>query len=176
MIQKKLFTVIERTTTVLVLLAAGVVLFQTAKQAIAGPAKPLEISTYKVGDSFPVLAGLDMKDGRPALVLYVRSTCKYCTASMDFYRRLTMTTPRSHRIVVVGPESKEVLQDYVSSHDVVPDVVLSVPNGTLSISGTPTLVSVEPSGLVGHVWRGKLGTAELESEVISTIAATVQRR
>ncbi len=113
--------------------------------------------------------------GKKATVtLFVSKTCKFCTASMDFYRRLAdlrSTQSCDLKVVAVGPKSRETpedIQEYVAQHDLGVDGVDVVDFSEFGIPGTPTLILRDASRLVRAVWLGRLGESE-EEKVFSQI-------
>ena len=126
----------------------------------AGPPTP---AAYKIGDRLEEVIGLDVTLAKKTLVLYLRSKCKFCTASMPFYRTLAQRNG-AVQLAVVGPESEEVLRDYVVQHSFVPDAVVSVPVGRLRFGGTPTLALLDTDGRMLAIWRGQL-PPDKEAEV-----------
>jgi hypothetical protein len=89
------------------------------------------------------------------IVAIVKSTCRYCTASMPFYVRLRENFA-SVPFVVAGRESEEDLLTYTTSHAVKGDRYVQVPAEELGRIPTPTLLLVGPSGIVRAVWQGEL--------------------
>src|SRR6185369_13091835 len=73
----------------------------TPERASATPARTVSAAAsasstaptgeYSIGDAFPVLPGLKTDARSRVLVLAVKDTCRYCTASMPFYQRLVQT-------------------------------------------------------------------------------------
>ena len=126
-----------------------------------------EPASYRPGEKFGPIDGLRLGSDRKTLVLYLRSSCAYCTQSMEFYRRLA-AQPDRPTLVVMGPESEQVLRDYVNQHGVIVDHIVTVPRAALKFPGTPALALVEPDGTVQKAWVGKL-SANREGEVLKTL-------
>jgi len=120
---------------------------------------------YKVGDRTVVLAGAGIPG--PALVMHLRSDCKYCTESMPFYQRLAGLNRRVS-MVAVGYEDKQALATYLELHGVTPDYIVSVRPGDLKTGGTPTLLLIDSRQTITAVWRGLL-TGAGETAVTSAI-------
>jgi hypothetical protein len=102
------------------------------------------------------------------LIMYVRSTCHCCTESMPFYQSLS----RGHRegqntrlvAVTVSAEPESVLREYLHSHDVAVDRIVTAP----VVVPTPTLVLVDGVGVVQRVWVGKQA-APGEQEILNAL-------
>jgi hypothetical protein len=91
---------------------------------------------------------------------------------MDFYRTLD-----SSRIVwVAAGETTDVNAAYLKSHGLHPGALSSVDDLKLDrVTGTPTILMVNPNGDVLKVWRGAL-SASGEADVRRAIAETTARR
>jgi peroxiredoxin len=118
---------------------------------------------YRAGETFEPI-GVNLAPKGPTLVMYVRSNCEFCTASMAFYNRMTKGKSEGARVVVVGPEPEEQLRRYVAEHGLIADQVISVQRGVLRFAGTPTLVLLDRDGRIRRVWQGQLAVAQ-EKEV-----------
>jgi hypothetical protein len=100
---------------------------------------------------------LDFAAPRKTLVLVVKSSCPYCTASMEFYKRLAnLDRVRSDqvRFVVAGPEPVPVLARYITGHGLHSKQIVTA--DVPGVSGTPTLFIVDKTGVIEAVWVGKL--------------------
>ena len=109
---------------------------------------------FTVGQRGPELQGIKYGDQPKTLVMYLRSSCGYCTESMPFYRALTgiRKSTSGLRLVVASIDPVDVSKEYLQAHKVeVDSVVVTTPRGI----PTPTLVLVDQSGAVRDVWVGK---------------------
>ena len=128
---------------------------------------------YEPGETMAALPGVEYATAPKTLVLVLSSQCRYCTESMPFYLKLAeMRASASYRMVVVGLETREVLSEYLASHKLQPDAVISAASGTLKVSGTPTLILVEKTGAVTAQWSGALRGREQEVETALQLVAT----
>jgi hypothetical protein len=118
------------------------------------PAAPL----IQVGDTVEVLRGPGLPTG-PALVIHLRSDCKYCTESMPFYRRLVQATSRLP-VIAVGYEQRDVLVAYLQQHGLLADHVITLRAGSLRTGGTPTLILIDSTRTASAIWRGYLTDSE----------------
>jgi len=126
-------------------------------------------SAFRAGQPFPAIEGLPIADAaHPTLVMFLRSTCHFCSASMGFYAKLG-TSKRQGRLVVVGSESPSTLSDYVHSNGFSPDAIVGNVPPALFASATPTLVLVKEGQLVANSWTGQLQTSQREAEVLRSI-------
>ena len=124
-------------------------------------------AAYQPGEAFQPL--LPPNSGtKPTLVLWLHSKCRYCEESIDFYKRIAGGSAKP-RLILMGRESTRVLADYASRHKLNVDHVMHVVRNDVRLTGTPTLVLVDASGVVRRVWMGRLSLRE-ELSVLETVA------
>ena len=159
--------VLDAIAAIAMTLAAGTLVSllwtsQTASRRNAGD-RVTPNRGYGVGERFDT-AGLIRSTQGPTLVMYVRSSCQFCTASMPFYNRVAAQRSKGARLVVIGPETEEQLRRYLTEHGLLVDQVVSVQRGELRFAGTPTLLLLDAEGRIQRVWQGQLAAAQ-EGEV-----------
>ena len=91
---------------------------------------------------------------------------------MPFYQRVMQevrTAKSPLRLVGVCVESEEACKDYLKRHNLDMDLTLAVPQGTLRIVGTPTLILVDEAGKVSSVWTGLLPAPGQQQAVIDAV-------
>jgi hypothetical protein len=115
------------------------------------------------------LPDVDWKAGRQTLVLALSASCHFCSDSAPFYRELAEKRGDT-RIIAVLPQPASGGKVYLKKHAVPVDEVRQIQLGSLGVSGTPTLLLVNSSGVVTDSWVGKLGT-EKETEVLNKVQA-----
>jgi thiol-disulfide isomerase/thioredoxin len=143
----------------LLLAVACVAVTAVAIQRFLGPAPSAGDAPqgYAVGERFPRIDGIDYSSSEQTLVMFLASTCRYCTESAPFYADLVQKRdPRRLRLIAVGPEPAGVLHDYLQRHAVTVDSVASVAPDAIKARGTPTLVLVDRNGRVRAQWIGAL--------------------
>ena len=156
--------VLDFFTTVTMLAAScGVLWFLADAKGFGRKVPP----TYEVGDTFGQVEGLEFRGSASTIVLYLRSTCQFCTSSFAFYRRLADTAPNT-KVAVIGVEPVEVLREYVRQGGFRADTVATVQPGTLKLSATPTVALVGPDSIVRNVWRGRLDPRS-ETELLALL-------
>jgi len=124
---------------------------------------------YDSGDIIKDTDQLRLGNAPASVILVTRSTCRYCTESMDFYRRLTAKA-QEHGVSVVGATDEQLATNvkYLSSHRLAISRVVTVDQANLNITGTPTVIITSRNRVV-KAWRGKLAPT-LEQEVLDTIS------
>ena len=153
-------TLLDITASALMCCAALVVLYRFSQPASKTASRILPI--YTVGERFEGASLLGGDNSHSTLVVWVRSTCPFCSESMEFYKRLA-SGPRRAKLVVMGAEPSGVLEAYVASYGLQPDRVVSWPKGMAKLPVTPVLLLVGNNSIVQGLWRGKLARAHEEA-------------
>jgi peroxiredoxin len=122
---------------------------------------------YQVGERIAEIQGVDFSRAPATLVMVLRESCPYCTASMDFYKRLADSSRRG-RIVVLSTDTPEVITAYLQKHGFEPDQTLST-SSALRISGTPTLLLVDRDRVIRQSWSGRIDRPSQERDVINAL-------
>jgi peroxiredoxin len=124
---------------------------------------------YAVGESIVPFEGAPFSASRASIVLIVRSTCVFCTESMDFYRRISSRRAATGvQIIAVAPEPIASLQKYLDNYAFEVDHLSELPKGGYKVSGTPTMILVDRDGRVIKSFQGKLNT-EQEDEFLKSL-------
>jgi len=114
-------------------------------------------ATYQPGETVSAITGVSYAAANRTGVLFVRSTCQFCTESMPFYQELVKG---GATLVAISGEPKKNLDAYLDSHG------LSIASATVErtswpkLSGTPTLVVVDSAGKVVGSWVGLLSATD----------------
>jgi hypothetical protein len=128
---------------------------------------------YKTGDTFEQIPGLTPTPaGSRSLLFVVRSTCPYCTQSMDFYQRVVQQTRNEHlpvRLVGVCLEGIDACNAYFKAHNISMDLTVGVNPGSIKVAGTPTLLLLDERNQVTSVWTGALAPTR-EQALLSALA------
>lgn len=122
----------------------------------------------KRGDAI-TLPEIDWQKNGKTLLMALSTTCHFCTKSGPFYQRLAKEHGDA-RLVALVPQSTEEGQSYLRQLHVDVDDVRQASLGQLGVSGTPTLILVNGSGVVDDVWVGALAP-DKENEVIGRLGA-----
>ena len=139
-----------------------------------GTAAPVESAAktnapYAVGESIAPFDGAPFSAARASIVLIVKSTCVFCTESMDFYRRISSERGATGvQIIAAAPESVASLQTYLGNYAVAVDHLRELPKSGYKISATPTMLLVSRDGKVVKSFQGKLNS-EQESEFLKSL-------
>jgi peroxiredoxin len=145
----------------------------TAPAVVAGaPSRPAPAPrpVYQPGERIE-LAGVDFTKSDKTLLLVIRSTCKYCTESMPFYKGLAgnRVLKSNVRIVGVSPDEIPVSEAYLGQYQLKLSGVVKIPLGALKVRGTPTAILVDRNAVIKQVWPGLLDEVR-QQEVIRAIS------
>ena len=105
------------------------------------------------------LSDVDWSTQRSTVVLVLSTNCRFCTESAPFYNQLVSTASRQSevRLIAVFPQEIDAAKTYLKSISVSLPDVRQASFGPLGISGTPTILLVDNTGLVTEAWVGRLG-------------------
>jgi hypothetical protein len=133
--------------------------------------------TYEVGEAITDLPAVDFRVAERTLLLAASEDCRYCEASIPFYKRVASrlgagsgATPV--QVVLITVDDHVRAQRFVQSSGLTnAQVVRLTPEAmnALKVPGTPTLLLADRSGKVVGAWVGKLNE-EREREVLAAIA------
>jgi len=122
----------------------------------------------------PQAAKLGLPEADYTLLMFLRSTCRYCTESMPFYRTLKNVRDGeavSVRLAALSAEPREMLEGYLSEHKVAVDSTIALSPSEFSafrVRGTPTLILVDRKNVVRRVWIGLLDSAQ-QTQVLAAV-------
>jgi hypothetical protein len=108
-----------------------------------------------------LLKGVDWAGNGRTVVLAISTRCHYCTESAPFFARLWKQKPLSTKLLAVLPQPVTEAEKYLRREKVHVDEVRQADLSAIGVVGTPTLLQVDRTGTVTHVWRGRL---ELDQE------------
>jgi len=159
---------LDTATSIATLVASLAMVAVIGQRAWTMSHRPTPPQPFKAGDAIPRLPGLDPAKSERTLVMVLRHDCKYCAASLPFYRDLAkqFSTPESSRrvqLVVVMPDEPDVARDYVDSNKLQVTAVIPLsPDERLElrVRGTPTLLLADKTGRIKKVWTGQLDSSQ----------------
>jgi hypothetical protein len=105
------------------------------------------------------LGGVLWEQSPTTLVLAITSHCPYCLRSLPLYRRLDKLAQDGNQgvwLFVVSPESTRTMEAFLSDEQIKPRKILRSSLAEIGVSATPTLLIVDQSGTVRHVFVGQL--------------------
>ena len=106
---------------------------------------------------------VDWAQNKKTLVFFLKKDCSYCTASAGLYRQLVDdATRRNVKCVAVFPNTPEEARKYLQYIELPIENIYTGPLGDYKISGTPTVLFVDNSGMVKSVWIGAQTAREQE--------------
>jgi len=120
-----------------------------------------------VAGSKLVLEGLDWQKHERTLLIALQPGCPFCADSAPFYQSLLakLITQGKTCVVVLVPDDIPNASNYPKELGITVDEIRQTSLTKAKISGTPTLVLVNNTGIVEKVWIGKLSDSQ-ERDVI----------
>lgn len=158
---------LEKLTYVLVSLTCCVALVAIIERSFIRPAAPNPQEQQLVNHTLR-LDGVSYSQRN--IVLAVSTHCHFCSESLPFYRTLSenRSTKLPFKLIVVAPEAPADIRSYLSRQHVDADSLVSRSLPDIGVSGTPTLLIVDHSGVVKREFVGKL-SASREQRVMSEV-------
>lgn len=121
-----------------------------------------------VGTKVPI-KGVDWTGSDKTLVMALSTQCHFCTDSAGFYQQLSEQAKAHHvRLVAVFPQPEAEAQAYMKNLKYQVTEVHQATLGSISVSGTPTLMLVDKQGVIQKTWVGRLqpdGEKEVKSKM-----------
>jgi len=148
---------LERATNVVVILSC---LFMVGTVLYRGEGPTKRPPAYPAGSRIQNSAGLGLKSAARTLILATSSSCRYCVASLPFYRKLAAAARRAGtRIVAVTPEPPPINRAFLETNGVPVDASLSAQQSGVVVAQTPLLILVRSDGSIIDSWVGALDSA-----------------
>jgi hypothetical protein len=138
------------------------------------PATPPVVHKQMVGPLVAVgtavkLSSTDFGHHSVSLVMVSSPSCPYCLQSEAFHRRLFAEAARVHiPFYVVVPEQREAA-GYLKSAGLDAATVREWKDLGGRVPGTPTIISVDSSGVARRLWVGRL-PAEVEADLLESLS------
>lgn len=161
-------TILDRILSIAVILGCVSLVYLAISHYRTGAVRASTSAEHAEGDRIADVPVVAFQAAPATLVLWIRSTCQYCTKSMDLYRRLAVH-PKRVRVVVMGTEPEEVLTKYLQDHGVSVDQVVSVERGVIKFFRTPVLALVGSDRTIRRMWVGMLRDQSQERELLKSI-------
>lgn len=121
-----------------------------------------------VGDKV-LLADFPWSKSNRNVLLVLKSGCRFCTESAEFYKRVIQQAKgKDINIVAVLPQSKEEGEKYLKELGIEGLDLRQATLDSLNVGGTPTIIAADREGRVTGVWLGKI-KPEKETEVLAAL-------
>ena len=166
---------LETATNVATIITCAAVVAVLADRWFTEPSERLP-PTYEVGEAITDLPAVDFRAAERTLLLAASEDCRYCEASIPFYKTVASrlrsgSDAKSVQVVLITVDDQVRSERFVQSSDLGnAQVVRLTPDAmnALKVPGTPTLLLVDRFGKVVGAWVGKLNE-EREREVLAAI-------
>jgi thioredoxin-related protein len=131
------------------------------KDRFSPPKAPPQPGQVARGEVFPELKGVVPAGAPKALVMALSPTCRFCTESMPFYKRLVderNAKGSAVKVIAAVPAESARAEESakLSEAGVSTDGVVALDFAKVKVAGTPTILLVDKQGKVLGVWVGKL--------------------
>lgn len=163
---------VSTATFVVMCVAVAIAAINQVVLSRSRPPSPPRPQPIADGTKLELPASLTADGQTPALLLVLSTTCRYCTASMPFYARLSSlpeVTSGRVRLTVVSLQTPPQMREYLEKHGLAIDAIVTTIESGFSVPGTPTIVLADARGVVTASWSGQL-PGEEEERVVSAIA------
>jgi peroxiredoxin len=105
------------------------------------------------------------------VALVLNTQCRFCTASVPFYKRLAQLRRQGKvQVVALSAEPQDVLKAYLSQHELNVDTVARLKGAEIQSPATPAIVLIGKDGIVYRSWLGQLN-ADQEEVVMKQVRA-----
>jgi thioredoxin-related protein len=154
----------------IIILAIFIIAVLTKKYLFEPKDEPSAPKPIAVGAKIEV-PEVDWQKNQRTLLLVISDSCRFCTESAGFYKKVAQEAAQSNTsLVAVFPEKSTVAtaQNYLNSLELPVKEIRQVPFQSINVQGTPTLILVDGEGAVTNSWVGKLPPAG-EEEVLSKV-------
>jgi peroxiredoxin len=111
----------------------------------------------QLGSSAPVLPGISYASHDGSLLLFLSTTCHYCQDSVPFYNKLHAATSLSKgkwNVIGIFPQAADLVAAFKTRANLQPRLLPDVDFRRFGVRSTPTVMLVDPRGIVSQVWVG----------------------
>ena len=123
------------------------------------------IKSIAVGDQV-IIPDLEWEKGKTHILLFLHTSCQYCTKSADFYKKLLeeINGKSNIKLVAVFSQSDSGESEYLKDIGLGNIEKHTISFAKVGITGTPTLAIVNDRGVLSDIWKGYLSPNK-ENEV-----------
>ena len=116
------------------------------------------------------LPGIDWAKSEQTLLLVLQKGCHFCADSAPFYKRLVeeFGNRGTIKLIALLPQDSGEAKEYLNELGINIDNIRTVNPSSLGVTGTPTVLLIDRSGVVKGVWVGRL-PADGESEILTRL-------
>lgn len=172
----KLHTILEISSNIAIILLSifiGYFLISRYVGELPNPTAAVG-STIKPGAKL-TLSGVDLSKSDRNLLLVLSTSCRFCSESAPFYRRIIETNSKNRRLNIIAsfPQELTEVRKYLNENGIGVDEVIKSNPSEVPVKGTPTIILMDRNGVVLETWAGKL-MPEIEDEVARRIFSGAQ--
>jgi thioredoxin-related protein len=115
------------------------------------------------------VSGLSFPRPRASVLLVISTNCHFCRDSLPFYRTLSDDLKGKADLLAVLPQPQTEASAFLSSAHVEVTQLATASLSQLGVTGTPTMLLLDPNGKVQEVWVGRLDESR-QAQVRSLVA------
>lgn len=170
---RKLVEIGSNVAIILVAVILGYFMFERFIDPSAKPGAAAAEPSIKPGTKLSV-QNVDFGKSEKNLLLVFSTSCKYCTESIPFYRRLVERNAVEKKVNMVAAFAQEPSEaaKYLIEKNLSVDQIIRTDGSEIKVRGTPTLILTDKNGTVLESWAGKL-SPEKENEVAERVFSSV---
>jgi hypothetical protein len=128
----------------------------------------VETTGYSVGEKLNTGQLIDFSRSPRNAIVSINTGCRHCASVMPFIKRTAEAAGGRARLVLIGEQSRDVLQSYLREHQLEGVDFVSLPPGTVKIRAVPTFIITDSEGKFLKSWTGRLNK-DREDEVMSAL-------
>jgi hypothetical protein len=115
------------------------------------------------------VSGLNFPRAKSSVLLVISTTCHFCQESLPFYRSLSNEVRGRADILAILPQSQQEAATFLKAAQVDITQIATASPSQIGVTGTPTMLLLDPNGKVEDVWLGRLDEAQ-QAQVLSRLA------
>lgn len=148
--------------TIVVAGIMGVALVKAYFLHPSAPRRQAPAPAVTVGSDLKQVLPMDYQRNKATLILAISARCHFCNDSVPFFQKLASQVGDKLKTIAIFPESVLEGRKYLADKGLPVGDVRQVFLAGIGVTGTPTILLVDESGIVRKIWIGKLSTEDQE--------------
>lgn len=115
--------------------------------------------------------GFDPSEKSKNVLLVMMKGCRFCEASMGFYKEVQRKSKMADfKVVAVFPPSTDSVESYLAEHGLEGIQIVYSQLAEIEVDGTPTMIVTDQNGKITKTWVGQLSN-DREIEVVDFLGS-----